>query len=95
MNLALLVALYGGALGLIVLYLIFEPRLQFQSTKKSDGHINMVTFGTGNLENCFPYTFRVWITQGKVVSQAHRVNVISNQMDPRLFTSPRGVMIAR
>ncbi len=98
LSLSVIISIYSVALAMVVLYLIFQPRLQFSRRPASsqDGHINFYTFGTGDLEKCISYTFRIMANQQKTYHINRQVNVLCNNQNPRLFpTHKTGILIAR
>ena len=98
LSLPVIISIYSVALAMVVLYLIVQPRLQLsrRSAGSPDGHINFYTFGTGNLEKCLSYTFRIMANQQKTYHINRQVNVLCNNQNPRLFPAHKsGILIAR
>lgn len=100
MNTSILLALYGsGILGVLAYFLIL-PRLSHQPAGSSifdeNGRLNFYTHGTGELSKCYPYSFRVMVSDDKVKLPKHQVNVICKPQVPAelLSINHRGVVLS-
>ena len=100
MNLNILLALYGSSILGVIAYFLILPRLGQQAAgdgMTADGRLNFYTAGTGELEKCFPYTFRVMVSSERVTLPRPQVNVICKpQIPPELqnLSRSRGVMLS-
>ena len=98
MSLEILIALYVAGLFGALAYYVLLPQQQAAFADEDSQHlVNLYTTGTGNLEDCLRYTFRVMVNQEKVNLPKRQVNVICNPAVPRelLGFGQRGILLAR
>lgn len=99
MKLNLILALYATGFSAILLaYLFLIPRLQPQKKTytNADGRLDFFTAGTGKLEDCLSYSFKVLVNHDRVSLPRPQVNLFHQQVLPSWMTAQkRGVLIAR
>ena len=99
MNLNLLFALYGSGIIGVIAYFWLLPQLSQQTSGSyldANGRLNFYTTGTGELHKCYPYTFRVMVSEEKVKIPKPQINVICQPRVPAElmnFNQTRGVVL--